>query len=93
MRAVVIEEPGRAAVTRVPDPEPPAGHVVVQVTACGLCGTDLHLLDGVLAPGYPLTPGHEFAGEVVELGDYVAGVAIGDRVAVNPNLPCGTCRW
>lgn len=65
----------------------------MQVTACGLCGTDLHLLDGVLPTTYPLTPGHEFAGEIVEVGPEVHGLSVGDRVAVDPNLPCGMCRW
>ena len=77
----------------VPTPEVGPGHVLVRVAACGLCGTDLHLLDGVLPTEYPLTPGHEFAGEIVELGDDVSGLAVGDRVAVDPNLPCGMCRW
>ncbi|SFS90115.1 zinc-dependent alcohol dehydrogenase family protein [Saccharopolyspora flava] len=93
MQAVVIEGPGRAVVKDVADPEPAAGQVLVRVHASGLCGTDLHLVDGVLPTDYPLTPGHEFAGEVVELGEGVSGIAVGDRVAVDPNLPCGTCRW
>lgn len=93
MRAVVIEEPGRAAVTEVPDPTPTADGVVVQVARCGLCGTDLHLLEGGLADAHPLVPGHEFAGEVVATGGDITGIAVGDRVAVDPNLPCGTCRW
>ncbi len=93
LQAVVIEGPGQAVVKDVADPTPAGGQVVVRVHACGLCGTDLHLVDGVLPTDYPLTPGHEFAGEVVELGEGVTGLAIGDRVAVDPNLPCGTCRW
>lgn len=93
VQAVVIEGPGKAAVADVPDPTAAAGQVIVRVHACGLCGTDLHLVDGVLPAEYPLTPGHEFAGEVVELGEGVTGLAVGDRVAVDPNLPCGTCRW
>lgn len=93
MQAVVIDKPGRTVVADVPSPQPTAGQVLVRVAACGLCGTDLHLVDGVLKSEYPLTPGHEFAGEVVELGEGVRSLAVGDRVAVDPNLPCGTCRW
>ncbi|MDI2030147.1 zinc-dependent alcohol dehydrogenase family protein [Saccharopolyspora sp. TS4A08] len=93
MQAVVIEGPGQVVVKDVADPEPAAGQVLVRVHASGLCGTDLHLVDGVLPTDHPLTPGHEFAGEVVELGEGVSGIAVGDRVAVDPNLPCGTCRW
>ncbi|MFD0921583.1 zinc-dependent alcohol dehydrogenase family protein [Saccharopolyspora rosea] len=94
MRAVLIEGPGRAAVTEVPDPRPEAGEVLVRVAACGLCGTDVHLLDGELSPApFPLMPGHEFAGEIVETGPGVDDLAVGDRVAVDPNLPCGRCRW
>ncbi|RRO14110.1 alcohol dehydrogenase [Saccharopolyspora rhizosphaerae] len=93
MQAVVIEGPGRAVVREVADPEPAAGQVVVRVRAAGLCGTDLHLVDGVLPAEYPLTPGHEFAGEVVALGEGVDALDVGDRVAVDPNLPCGVCRW
>lgn len=93
MRAVSIEGPGRAVLNEVPDPEPGPGDVVVRVSACGICGTDLHLLDGDLPAPAGLTPGHEFGGEVVELGADVDGLSVGDRVAVDPNLPCGTCRW
>lgn len=93
VQAVVIEGPGQAVVKDVAEPAPAAGQVLVRVHAAGLCGTDLHLVDGVLPTPYPLTPGHEFSGEVVELGEGVSGLAVGDRVAVDPNLPCGVCRW
>jgi 2-desacetyl-2-hydroxyethyl bacteriochlorophyllide A dehydrogenase len=93
MRAAVIAEPGSLSVREAPDPEPGPHDVVVAVGACGVCGTDLHIADGEFPPTpYPIVPGHEFAGTVVELGSDVAtGLGIGDRVAVDPSLFCGHC--
>ncbi|MGW2420542.1 zinc-dependent alcohol dehydrogenase family protein [Streptomyces sp. NPDC001709] len=93
MRAAVIEAPGKVTVTTVPDPTPGPREVVVDVAACGLCGTDLHILRGEFAPTLPVVPGHEFAGEVVGLGSEVTELAIGDRVAVDPSLYCYECRY
>ena len=61
------------------------------VAACGICGTDLHILDGEFAPSLPIVPGHEFAGEVVAIGRGVDQLVVGDRVAVDPSLYCGAC--
>lgn len=92
MRAVVLEQPGHPVVASVPDPSPSPGEVVVAVDACGLCGTDLHIYDGDFAPTpYPLTPGHEFCGEVVAVGAGVEHVREGDFAAVDPSLFCGHC--
>jgi (R,R)-butanediol dehydrogenase / meso-butanediol dehydrogenase / diacetyl reductase len=88
----------------VPVPSPAPGDVLVEVAACGLCGSDLHEylhgpvyipktphpLTGVLPP---VTLGHEFAGRVVAVGAGVHHPRFGDRVAVNPCLFCGTCAW
>ncbi|MBD3008781.1 MULTISPECIES: zinc-dependent alcohol dehydrogenase family protein [unclassified Streptomyces] len=93
MRAAVIEAPGKVAVTTVADPTPGPREVVVDVAACGLCGTDLHILQGEFAPTLPIVPGHEFAGVVVGLGSDVTEVAVGDRVAVDPSLHCHECRY
>lgn len=94
MKAVVISEPGRVAVERVDDPTPEPEDVVVRVEACGICGTDLHVLDGDFAPTrYPIIPGHEFCGEVVAVGGPAASVRVGDFVAVDPSLFCGRCRF
>ncbi|HEX7265608.1 MAG TPA: alcohol dehydrogenase catalytic domain-containing protein, partial [Candidatus Dormibacteraeota bacterium] len=66
MKAVVIEEPNRMAVSRIEDPTPAAGEAVIKVEACGICGTDIHVLRGEFAPThYPIVPGHEFCGDVV----------------------------
>lgn len=94
MRAVVIEEPGRVGVTTVPDPVPSATEIVVAPRAAGICGTDLHILDGEFPPAnYPLVPGHEFAGEVVAVGAEVGDLRVGQRVAVDPSLFCGHCVY
>lgn len=92
MRAAVITGPGRVEVTSLPDPTPEPDEVVVAVAACGICGTDLHILRGQFAPTLPVVPGHEFAGEAVAIGKDVRSVALGDRVVVDPNLPCRACR-
>ncbi|MGW1680678.1 zinc-dependent alcohol dehydrogenase family protein [Saccharopolyspora sp. NPDC002376] len=93
MRAAIIDQPGSIRVGEVPDPKPGDGQLVIKVGACGICGTDLHIADGHFPPTpYPIVPGHEFAGEVVELGaDVPGGWKIGDRVAVDPSLFCGYC--
>jgi 2-desacetyl-2-hydroxyethyl bacteriochlorophyllide A dehydrogenase len=94
VRAVEVTAPGSWAVTEVPDPSPGAGEVLVRVSVCGLCGTDMHILEGELTSArYPLTPGHELSGEVVALGDGIEGTQVGDVVAVDPNLPCGRCHY
>jgi 2-desacetyl-2-hydroxyethyl bacteriochlorophyllide A dehydrogenase len=92
MRAVVIPEAGRIEIAVVADPTPGRRDVVVRVAACGICGTDLHILQGEFAPSLPITPGHEFAGEVVAVGGEVDEVRVGDHVAVDPTLNCGECR-
>ena len=91
MRAAVITSPGVIEIATVPDPSPGPRDVVVSVAGCGICGTDLHILDGEFAPTLPIVPGHEFAGDVVAVGAQVTEVAVGDRVAVDPSLHCGEC--
>jgi len=97
VKAVVISAPGQVEVTTVDDPIPGPRQVVVDVTACGICGTDLHILDGEFAPTLPIVPGHEFSGVVVELGGDVDPAAdriqVGDRVAVDPSLFCNECHY
>ena len=96
MRAIVLDQPGAFRVADVPDPAPRVGEVIVKVDSCGICGTDLHILDGEFPPTpYPITPGHEFAGQIVACGPGASegpGLAEGDRVAVDPSLYCGWCR-
>lgn len=75
-------------------PEPGPGEVRIRVSACGVCRTDLHILDGEVGARLPVAPGHEIVGRVEALGPGTDEVAIGDRVGV-PWLggACGRCRW
>ena len=95
MRAMVLGSPGtRLELRELPLPKPGRGEVLVEVGACGVCRTDLHILDGELpAPRLPLVPGHEIVGRIAELGAEVRGLAVGERVGV-PWLgwTCGTCK-
>ncbi|MCA1660971.1 MAG: zinc-dependent alcohol dehydrogenase family protein [Novosphingobium sp.] len=75
-------------------PAPGPGEVLVEVAACGVCRTDLHVLDGEIPARYPVVPGHEIVGRVAALGEGVDQLALGDRVGV-PWLgrTCGACRY
>ena len=96
MRAMVMEEAGQPLeLSERPAPEPGPGEVRLRVRACGVCRTDLHIVDGDLTdPTLPLVPGHQIVGEVVELGGDVDGLAVGERVGV-PWLgwTCGECWY
>ncbi len=96
MRAMVLDEPRRPLREReIEVPRPEAGAVLLRVRACGVCRTDLHVVDGDLTdPKLPLVPGHQIVGEVVETGREVEGLHPGDRVGV-PWLgwTCGSCRF
>ncbi len=93
MRAAVIKEFNEVEVMTVEDPVPGPREVVVEVAACGICGTDLHILEGEFAPSLPIIPGHEFAGVVVGRGSDVREIALGQRVAVDPSLYCHECHY
>jgi 2-desacetyl-2-hydroxyethyl bacteriochlorophyllide A dehydrogenase len=93
MKAVVIEKPDQVSVTKVEDPTPARAQALIKVEACGICGTDIHVIRGEFAPTrYPIIPGHEFCGEVVAIGKEVRNLRVGDFVAVDPSLFDGTCR-
>lgn len=96
MRAMVFDGPGAALrPANLPDPSPGPGTVLIRVHACGVCRTDLHVVDGDLtAPKTALIPGHEIVGRVVACGAGVDRFAPGQRVGV-PWLgwTCGTCRY
>ncbi len=94
MRAMVLEEPGgRLILRRRPVPVPGAGQLLLEVDACGVCRTDLHLVDDELPnPSIPVIPGHEIVGTVATVGDGVDRFEVGNRVGV-PWLgwTCGAC--
>ena len=91
MKAAVFNGIGSIGVEDVPEPEAGPGDLVVEVSACGICGSDLHTYQhgSFVQPGQIM--GHEFAGRVIEVGPDVDGLAVGDRVTAVPIVPCGEC--
>ncbi len=96
MRAMLLDQPRtELKLLDLPIPEPGPGEIVVRVAACGVCRTDLHVVDGELPdPKLPIIPGHEIVGYVTKLGPGVTAFKTGDRVGI-PWLgrTCGTCRY
>jgi L-iditol 2-dehydrogenase len=93
-RALVVDEPHRIALVERDELRPAADEVVIRPAACGLCGTDLELLRGLVDPAfvvYPLTLGHEWSGVVERVGERVERIAPGDRVVAECIVPCGHC--
>lgn len=102
MRAMLLRAPSGTAdgtppldAAEVPAPEPGDGDVLVRVSVCGVCRTDLDLVEGRLtAPRYPVIPGHQVIGRVERAGQDVVDVRVGDRVGVAwINSACGQCAW
>src|SRR5919112_6324285 len=94
MRAIVFSGPGQFSLEELPDPAPGPRDVVVRVEAVGICGTDIHVLDGEFAPTvFPIIPGHETSGIVEAVGDAVTKLAPRDQVSVDPTLTCGECSF
>src|SRR5690348_5502198 len=93
--AMVLEKPGAELIKAIRHwSEPGFGRVLVKVCACGVCRTDLHVVDGEIpAAHYPIVPGHEVIGRIIALGDGCGGFWIGDRVGI-PWLggSCGRCE-
>jgi propanol-preferring alcohol dehydrogenase len=96
MRAMVLDWPGLPLVMREREaPAPGRGEVLVEIAACGVCRTDLHVVDGELPqPKLPIVPGHEIVGRVAAIGEDVAAFAVGERIGV-PWLgwTCGVCPY
>lgn len=94
MLAVVKDRPGPGWVLKeVPEPQPRAGEVVVEVKSAGICGTDIPIFSGERAVPIPLIPGHEFSGVVAALGEGVTTLSVGDRVAVRLVIDCRECVY
>ena len=93
MRAAVYEGEGRLVIRDVPDPVPAPDEVLIEVEACGVCGSDVQIIN--VPPGHPSTPpviiGHEFVGRIRAAGSAVPDPAIGARVVVDPDPKCGAC--
>lgn len=92
MKSLRINAPGALEIISLPRPEPGEGEVLLRVEASGICGTDIHIFRGEYMGGYPVIPGHEFAGVVEAVGAGVSRVQVGDHAAVEPNIPCGGCE-
>jgi threonine dehydrogenase-like Zn-dependent dehydrogenase len=92
MRAAIFRAPGSIEVQDVGCPVPAAGQARVKVAFCGVCGSDLHRFRGDL-PLISVTPGHEISGVVDSVAPGVTWVAPGDKVCVEPIVPCGDCRY
>jgi len=105
MKALRWHERGDIRIEELPEPSPGDGEVKVKVKWCAICTSDIHEFTSgpILIPTKrphpatgrqaPITLGHEFSGELVEIGNGVTGVNVGDRVAVRPTLPCYECYW
>ena len=96
MRAMVLEQTRTPLIMRErPTPEPKQGEILVEIAACGVCRTDLHVVDGELPnPKLPIVPGHEIVGRIAAIGSGVAGFAAGDRVGVPwLGFTCGVCAY
>jgi 2-desacetyl-2-hydroxyethyl bacteriochlorophyllide A dehydrogenase len=91
MNAVVLYGPGKIEVKEVPNVEPNENEVLIKVKNCGVCGTDISLFNGNYPANYPVIIGHEFSGEVAQIGKNVSNINVGERVTVDPNFVCHSC--
>lgn len=93
MRAIVYEGPNKLTLKDIEDTSPKFGEVKIRMRACGICGSDVHGYLGVTGRRIePMVMGHEFAGEIVELGEGCSKSKLGDRVAAYPVDFCGKCK-
>ena len=93
MKAAVLEEVGKLTLKDAPVPQLKDNEVLIKVEVCSICGTDIKLYKGDYTANVPVILGHEFSGEITELGKGVRDLKVGDRVVVDPNEPCGKCHW
>jgi len=93
MRAAKLYDIGKLKVETVEIPEIGPSEVLIKTRVCGVCGTDVSMFRGRYLPVKPIIPGHEFSGEVVEIGEGVKNVKAGDRVTADENVSCGVCYY
>ena len=94
MQALLLKEYMKLELTSMPEPAIAADEVLIRVRACGICGSDVHGLDGSTGRRIPpLVMGHEAAGEVAAIGDGVRGLRAGDRVTFDSTIYCGHCAY
>ena len=93
MQAIYFTAKNDVQYQDLPDPKPQQNQVIIEVKASGICHTDFEVLKANYGTGaFPLVPGHEYAGIVIDKGNNVKDIQIGDRVVVDPNIECGHCR-
>jgi len=94
IRVVEIDADGGVAVVARPRPLPGVDEILIAPAACGICGTDLHIMKAEFPQAvYPVVPGHELSGFVVSSGRFAAAFPEGSLVAIDPNVVCGVCRF
>ncbi len=97
MKSAVLHKAFDLRIEETERPKPKPGEVLVKVRAVGICGSDMHLYQegkvGNAVVSQPMVLGHEAAGEVVEVGDGVTSLVVGDRVAIEPGIPCRKCEY
>ncbi|XBM33323.1 alcohol dehydrogenase catalytic domain-containing protein [Bacillus licheniformis] len=92
MKAAVMTKPYSIEFHDIPRPEPASGEVLVKIKAAGICGSDVHFYDGSNPYAqYPQIFGHELAGIIEKTGAGVRGRSAGERVVIEPAIPCGGC--
>ncbi len=93
MNAVFLEKPRRLVARDIPMPEPMPGEIRVRLVNVGICGSDVHLFLGHRPMSRPTVIGHEGYGVIDKPGEGVTGRSLGERVVIEPNIPCGRCRF
>ncbi len=93
MKSAQFEKPHQLKVIDKPIRRPDEGEILVNVEGCGVCGTDLHIVEGTSRSTPPVVLGHEYFGFIEEMGRGVEGLKKGQRVAIDPNISCGTCFY
>jgi threonine dehydrogenase-like Zn-dependent dehydrogenase len=93
MKAAVLLSAANIEIQELPSPTPAPGEVLIQPIRAGICGSDVSLFLGHRSAPYPLVLGHELVGRVAAVAEDVSQLRVGQRVVVEPNYPCGTCRF
>jgi L-iditol 2-dehydrogenase len=93
VQALLFNSPHNIEILDYPIPKPGINELLLQVNACGICGTDFHIFEGKAPAASPIILGHEFTGEIVDKQTNLMDFEIGDSVAINPNIHCGYCKF
>ncbi|MDF0693661.1 zinc-dependent alcohol dehydrogenase [Aquirufa ecclesiirivi] len=93
MKAAILEKPNYIQVQKLKKPVPQANEILIRLKSTGICGSDVHLFLGDRLLPVPTVLGHEGLGIIEAIGSQVGGFQIGERVVIEPNIPCGSCRF